>query len=840
MSHKSALDSMIDIQSFDPATNIFASHNSKTKKIDLAAVWIGTPLGAFGESQLLAVQSVLSSPYPVNTTLQFGLLATPDIDDSIVWYKDRKLACENPLLNELIERQADLIAGGTEVPIVPSSGVHLCKKRIVITMRTPYNVGNPGNLVFFNEAASKFESSFNATGFDIKRANINEYLGLMRLITHIFDKVDDRYDESFGVNEQLFFKGDEIIIQKDHIAFETGESKQTNFFAAALSPKHLPREFSLALMNYMIGDPRGVNNQIRHPYYMNLTLRYPDQVTKKSSIEQKANWINHQLFGGTGAKFMPNLVLKKEGFDVLQNELETRSAVLVETTFTFWLFSRKLEEVKSHIEDIRTYWTSLGFEMRMDKNVLDVLLGQTLPLGATYERSAGLFRTHTLTSSQASQFLPIFGEWRGTTDSCILLTTRRGEVAGFDLFNSSMNFNAVLVAAPGAGKSFVTQRIITDYLAEGAKIWVIDSGRSYQKLAAASGGTFMEFSPDSDVCLNPFTGFLAERGGLNRKIDDEMDMLASLIERMAAQRDPLDDIGVEIIKRAIRQTFIEHQGYTTVRNIADWLTAQVNDDRAKDLAMRMDSFAYGQYAKFFNGHANVNMQNDFVVLELDDLKNQRQLQQVVLLQLVAQITNEMYFDSKRKKLLIIDEGWELLDDPVMAKAMESAYRKARKFNGGIITVTQGIADLYKSSSGQSMIDNASWQIILQQKAEAIDAVRKAGQLSLDEYNFEMLKTITTVPGSHSELMIVGNGAAGIFRLAVDKFTQAMFSTTGKARYQVLEDIENGMDVIESIERQVVGAETMDIIKNIRELSKLAEQIGLNKLEVRRLVIDALT
>lgn len=840
MSHKSHLDSMIDIQSFDPVTNIFAAHNPKTKKIDLATVWIGTPLGAFGESQLLAVQSVLSSPFPVNTTLQFGLLSTPDIDESLVWYKDRKSFCKNPLLNELVDRQSDLIDGGRHVPIIPSSGVHLCKKRIVLTMRTPYDAGNSSNIILFNEAASKFESSFGATGFDIKRANVNEYLGLMRLMTHVYDDSDDRYDESHGVNEQVFYKGDEVVIQKDHIAFETGESRKTNYFATALSPKFLPREFSLALMNYLIGDPRGVNNQIRHPYYMSLVLHYPDQITKKNSIEQKASWINHQLFGGTAAKFMPNLVMKKEGFDILRNELETRSAVLVESTFSFWLFSRKLEEAKSHIEDIRTYWTSLGFEMRMDKNILDALFVQSLPLGASQERSVGLFRTHTLTSSQASQFLPIFGEWRGTRDSTLLLTTRRGEVAGFDLFNSSMNYNAVLVAAPGAGKSFVTQRIIADYLAEGAKVWVIDSGRSYQKLAASAGGTFMEFSPDSDVCLNPFTGFLAERGGENRKIDDEMDMLASLIERMAAQREPLDDIGVEIIKMAIRQTFIEHQGYTTIRNIADWLTAQVDDSRAKDLAMRMDSFAYGQYAKFFNGHANVNMQNDFVVLELDDLKNQRQLQQVVLLQLVAQITNEMYFDSKRKKLLIIDEGWELLDDPVMAKAMESAYRKARKFNGGIITVTQGIADLYKSASGQSMIDNASWQIILQQKAEAIDAVRKAGQLSLDDYNYDMLKTVTTVPGSHSELMIVGNGVAGIFRLAVDKFTQSMFSTTGKDRYQVLDDIKNGMDVIESIERQVIGSQAVDVIENIRELSRLALQVGFDKVEVRRLIMDALT
>ena len=129
---------------------------------------------------------------------------------------------------------------------------------------------------------------------------------------------------------------------------------------------------------------------------------------------------------------------------------------------------------------------------------------------------------------------------------------------------------------------------------------------------------------------------MEERGGKDKKIEDDMDIISSLIERMAAQRDPLGDLDMETIRKAIRQTFIENQGHTTIQDISDWLASQTADPRAKDLALRMDSFSYGQYAKFFNGHSNVNMNNDFVVLELDDLKNQRQLQQVVLLQLITQ------------------------------------------------------------------------------------------------------------------------------------------------------------------------------------------------------------
>lgn len=832
------LDKMFSIQSFDTSTNTFAGYLDGDKHTYLGAMWISEPLTGLDEGNLLSIQAILSSPFPAGTIIQMGLLSSPDIEETVLDYLGKKDRSRNTVLNELISRQANLMRSGVNKPIITASGVCLCRKRVILTLKCQFEGVVTGNLTQFNEIATKVESSLRANGLPIMRSNANDYLMICRLITHIYDKPDRRYDDSLAMNEQVFYAGDEVIVHKDHIQFNTGSTKDKGFFMSALSPKFLPNEFSLGLMNYAIGDPKGLNNQIRLPYFMVISMHYPDQIKKTADIKNKANWISHQLFGGSMAKFMPTLVLKKEGFDILQHEIETKSAVLVETTFTLWLYGKTLRESATLSDDVRTYWSSLGFDMRSDKIILDALLTQALPMNASQQASAGLFRSHTMTSSQASQFLPIIAEWRGSPNPSVLLSTRRGEVGGFDLFKSSMNFNAVLVAASGSGKSFVTQRFITDYLAEGAKIWVIDSGRSYQKLAAAVGGTFMEFKPTSDICLNPFTSFLEERGGAGKLIDDEMDLLASLIERMAAQRDPLDDLEMETLKKAIRQTFIESQGHTTVQDISDWLAAQAGDPRAKDLSLRLDSFAYGQYSKFFNDHANVNMSADFVVLELDDLKNQKQLQQVVLLQLVAQITNEMYLTSGRKKILIIDEGWELLDDPVMSKAMEAAYRKARKNDGAIITVTQGISDLYKSRSGQSMIENATWQIILQQKVEAIDSVYNAGQLTLDPYSYQMLKTLNTVPGSHSELMIVGNGSTGIFRLTVDKFTQVMYSTSGAERTKVLDDIDNGVDVIESIQSLMVGDESFKRLNDLKVMVGQLLQNGRNKQELHRMLIQS--
>ena len=160
--------------------------------------------------------------------------------------------------------------------------------------------------------------------------------------------------------------------------------------------------------------------------------------------------------------------------------------------------------------------------------------------------------------------------------------------------------------------------------------------------------------------------------------------------------------------------------------------------------------------------------------------------------------------------------------------------------GAVLTVTQGISDLYASPAGRAMVHNAAWRIILQQKSEAIDQVYNDRQLNLDAYYYQMLKTVRTVPGSHSEMMIVGGNSCGIYRLTVDKFTQAMFSTTGAARNQVLNDISSGMPVVESIQRLMMGDQSYGRVKSLEDdICNLLYSEATNRFEVEMMLKKAL-
>jgi len=124
---------------------------------------------------------------------------------------------------------------------------------------------------------------------------------------------------------------------------------------------------------------------------------------------------------------------------------------------------------------------------------------------------------------------------------------RRGQLALFDPYDSPTNYNGFIVAEAGAGKSFVAQKLICDMRANGGRVWSIDQGRSQEKLCRVLGGQFIEFSEESDICLNPFTHVV--------DIKEDMDMLKAVITKMAAPVDGLDDFRQAAIEAKILAAF---------------------------------------------------------------------------------------------------------------------------------------------------------------------------------------------------------------------------------------------------------------------------------------------
>src|SRR5690606_16906217 len=130
---------------------------------------------------------------------------------------------------------------------------------------------------------------------------------------------------------------------------------------------------------------------------------------------------------------------------------------------------------------------------------------------------ADIWRYKSMTSQHATVLIPVFGEWKGTGTPHINLISRNGQVMTFSMHDSGSNKNMIVAATSGGGKSFFCNELILSYLSEGAKIWVVDVGRSYEKLAESLDGNFLAFGSDSNVSMNPFPLVVSLDGSLETR-----------------------------------------------------------------------------------------------------------------------------------------------------------------------------------------------------------------------------------------------------------------------------------------------------------------------------------
>ena len=148
------------------------------------------------------------------------------------------------------------------------------------------------------------------------------------------------------------------------------------------------------------------------------------------------------------------------------------------------------------------------------------------------------------------------------------------------------------------------------------------------------------------------------------------------------------------------------------------------DGRVSDIGVQLFPFTTRRaHGKYF-AQNNIDFKNQFTVLELDELQGRKHLRQVILLQLIYQIQQAVFLgDRSVRKVLLIDEAWDLLKDGEVATFMEHAYRKFRKANASAIIATQSINDLYQNSVGQAIAENSASMHLLGKNGR-VDRVRE--------------------------------------------------------------------------------------------------------------------
>ena len=336
------------------------------------------------------------------------------------------------------------------------------------------------------------------------------------------------------------------------------------------------------------------------------------------------------------------------------------------------------------------------------------------------------------------------------------LTQERGILYGINMHNNGLvifdrfsleNANMVVFAKSGAGKSFTVKLEALRSMMLGAEILIIDPENEYQKLCDAVGGSYVRLSLNSDVRINPFDfpkvidsedasdalrANLVTLHGLFRlmlggtQISANGQPISALSPNEEAD---LDQALIDTYARAgITSDPLTHQSTPpTIINLYDTLLHM--GGTGPQLAQRLRKYTTGTFAGIFSQQSNVNINNQMVVFNIRDLEDE--LRPVAMYIVLSHIWNIVRADQ-RKRLLLVDEAWQLMKYDDSANFLFSLAKRARKYFLGLTTITQDVEDFMSSKMGRAIVHNSSLQLLLKQSSAAVDVLSDVFKLTEEE------------------------------------------------------------------------------------------------------------
>lgn len=781
-------------------------------------LWEIQPVTYAGEQILAAVKRLLNLDLPPTSMLQFILFADPYIDDYLDAYqslkvRDKQVVQDN--VNSYVQYWRKHQDGAKQM-----RGIPLRNFRVFIALKSRKSL-DPDVVAGIRESLAKFGvRSVPAAGPD----------GLLAILRRMFSDMRERKNGTCAEDKPL---RKQILDGGQPYVFKGNCPRIGAQYARCFTPQAIPKQVSAEKINRLFGGIMGVmddTRQITTPFLYSLTVFFK---STKTEIMTRAQVTGMQK---GGAKFSSDLERRTEEYQWISDVIESGEPVL-KFVPVMWVFGWSEDEVRESVSRAKGMWNDLGFAVQDESYLNKPLFIMSLPFGFYDEGSnlKKLERDFMAPVNSLVHLIPIQGDFRGAGKPSIILFGRKGQLITIDIFDPGLNNqNFVLSAESGAGKSFFLNYLTNQYYAQGSKIRIIDIGYSYQKMCSLMGGRFLDIGADLGICINPFDFKAGDKEELDLGIQTASAALALMCS--SASGCELDEESLNLLRLASRWVVETGRGVTGVDAAREFLAtfpAEIDAfeeskvefliDRARALAFNLQSFcSEGEYGSYFNGKSTFDISNDdFVVLELERLRQFPQLFSVVVLQIMNAVTQDLYLgDRSVPTFILFEEAAAFLKENLAGgrsknfkSVIEAGYRRARKYGGSFGVVIQSVMDLQSFGDVGGVIwDNAATKFLLQ--GETYGRAADAKIISHEGFTLDLLKSVTNNKPNYSEVFVDSPFGIGVGRLVVDPHTYWMNTSAADevARYSKL--IAIGLSPAQAIEALVEGTDQRLLAKRI--------------------------
>lgn len=297
----------------------------------------------------------------------------------------------------------------------------------------------------------------------------------------------------------------------------------------------------------------------------------------------------------------------------------------------------------------------------------------------------------------------------------------------FDRFNLE-NANAVVFAKAGAGKSYAIKLEALRYLMFGTDVIVIDPENEYKTLCDAVGGNYLNISLNARRRINPFdlpkVGSQIQTGASGEDIlRSNINMLKGLLALMFSGISPEEDA---ILEKALYETYALKDITTDIESqknspplLSDLESVLQNITGGQNMMQKLEKYTKGTFKGLFDQPTNFDLDTGFVVFSIRDLEDA--LRPIAMYLILNYIWQRIRFNVRRR-ILIIDEAWTLMQHEDSAKFVYAMAKRCRKYYLGLSIISQDVEDFLGSKYGRSIINNSSMQILMKQSPSSVDKV----------------------------------------------------------------------------------------------------------------------
>lgn len=553
------------------------------------------------------------------------------------------------------------------------------------------------------------------------------------------------------LREQLVFRD---LIQGYNSFFLDG------LYHQCITLKSLPEFTHSALISKLSGLP--------FHYQLDVHVKVPEQSKELSSLQMRRKMAHSMSINNDGRASDLESEAKLNSTEELLRELINTGQKILYSQLSVLIRASTEDELKMRTRTILTRLRELNGCEGMEESVGNLRIWKNmLPMG-----NLNMTRPKRIKTDNLADLLPVYQAYQGPKDDrakpVCLFQNRGSELVSYDPYYPGLpNYNTLVTGSSGAGKSFINNIILLQYMSQDPMLYIIDIGGSYRKLSSFLNGQYIEISPpkkgEDCTVINPLQ-LANETEPSPQKVKFLLAMLEKIFTDEGSSK--LSKLHKSLLEEAIIRTYERKKGSSpTLSNLRKTLEDS-EENALHDFAKMLFPWTGDRpYGRLLDGQNQFDLKNDVVVFDLKGLSSYPDLQTVMILIITDFILGRVESSDeaikKRPKRILMDEAWECLKDPASSQFMEYCVRTLRKTGSGITFITQGLDEIVSSPIGNAILSNTATKFILLQRGD-LEPMKRI--LKLNDHEISLIQSLRQEKGHYSEAFLIANDDRTVIRV----------------------------------------------------------------------------